>query len=72
MNINKAANQLDSLQNRVAQALGKSTKEQNASSLIDSERTLNTSFNLSAQILHMIKEAEKEMTNIGRTVDAIA
>ncbi|MFA6169330.1 MAG: hypothetical protein WCW67_04240 [Candidatus Margulisiibacteriota bacterium] len=71
MNINNAANKLNGLQNRVAQALGKSTREQNASALLDTERTLNTSFNLSAQILAIIKKAEKEMTNIGRTVDAV-
>lgn len=71
MNINKVANKLNGLQNRVAKALGNSTREQNASSLLDTERTLNTSFNLSTQILAIIKKAEKELTNIGRTVDAV-
>ncbi|MBU1616442.1 MAG: hypothetical protein KKF06_01500 [Candidatus Margulisbacteria bacterium] len=71
MDINNVSNKLNGLQNRVAKAIGQSTQEQNASSLLDTEHTLNTGFALSAMILHMIKEAEKEMTGIGRTVDAI-
>ena len=71
MDINSVSNKLNGLQNRVANALGKATQEQGLSSTLDTQETLNTGFNLSAYMLHLIREAEKEMTNIGRTVDVI-